>query len=287
MHSLRIAAPAKLNFFLHITGRRPDGYHLIESLAGFAQFGDIIEISVAQTLSLSVEGPFAEALTGNGANNLIVRAAHSLNKHTGGQRGAHIRLHKNIPIGAGLGGGSSDAAVALKGLAQFWQLAIKENDLHTLAVSLGSDVLVCLMQKPSWISGIGEQVYAVDMVVGGWVVLVNPGVPLLTADVYRQFSGDFSPVSEPPQSIKSFDALVKFMQSRHNALEAPAMTLQPIISEILAVLRATTGCAVARMSGSGATCFALYDNEQQARGAAQHMERTRPVWWVQVTKLLE
>ena len=280
---IRIPAPAKLNLFLQITGKRADGYHLIESLAGFTDFGDWVEVSDAPELALLIDGPFAALLQGDNNNNLVLKAARALQRHCRITRGAHIHLHKAIPIGAGLGGGSSDAAAALKTLIELWQLSIPEPELHTIALSLGSDVPVCLLQKTAWISGIGEQVLPVAMMVECWVLLVNPNIPLLTADVYQKFSGVFSPASQPLASISSLNHLVGIMQSRHNALEAPAISLLPAIAGILSALRSTDGCRIARMSGSGATCYALYDSQAQAQRAAEMMQVG---WWAQVTRFL-
>ena len=285
MTSLRLLAPAKLNFFLHITGKRVDGYHLIESLAGFTEFGDMVEFSDASELSLALDGPFASSLKADN-DNLVLRAARALQLHCGQARGARIVLHKHIPMGAGLGGGSSDAAAALKGLAQLWQLSIPEAELQRLALPLGSDVPVCLQQKTAWVSGIGEYVRPVDIKIAGWILLLNPAIALLTADVYRRFSAPFRPASAPLPSLSGFDALVAAMQLRHNDLEAPAIALLPVIAEQLSLLRSTDGCKIARMSGSGATCYALYDNKQQAELAAHTIQSKQPSWWVQLTTFL-
>ena len=318
MTTLRLAAPAKLNFFLHITGRRSDGYHELESLAGFTAFGDVLEIAEAEELSLTVEGEFAGVLQEapsppagegwgggepriqassmwqgppphpspqGGRENLVLRAARALQSHTAISKGAHIRLIKHIPVGAGLGGGSSDAAATLLGLRELWQAQVDDDALAALGLTLGSDVPVCLAGRMAWISGIGESVTPVAGTPRVWVVLVNPGVPLLTADVYRRFEGSFSPVSPRVESVGSAEELAALMRSRRNDLEAPAIALLPVIDECLAQLRATD-CLIARMSGSGATCFALYEQEAQAGAAAQAIIKNQPGWWVQATTLM-
>jgi len=286
MTSLRIVAPAKLNLFLQITGKRPDGYHLLESLAVFTAFGDMLEFAPADTLSLTMSGPFASQLS-VGDDNLVLRAAHALNRFTNGNRGASITLHKHVPIGAGLGGGSSDAAATLLGLVQLWQLPLNLAQLHPLAVSLGSDVPVCLEQKAAWVTGTGDTVTPVKFFTGASVLLVNPRTPLLTADVYRAFASAFAAPVTPPLPLRSLDALVKYVKPLGNSLEAPATALQPKISDILAVLRATEGCVLARMSGSGATCFALYQEAPMARQVAHALRQSHPQWWVQESVLKE
>lgn len=268
--SVRIAVPAKLNLCLHVTGKRADGFHLLQSLAVFASLGDVLDIETADTLSLTLAGPFAQALSEGG--NLVLKAAQALQAG----KGARMVLHKNIPVGAGLGGGSSDAAAALLGLAGLWQLSGK--NLQQLAQSLGSDVPVCLRAPhPAWMEGVGERVTPVSLP-SLHMVLVNPGRPLLTADVFRRFSGSFSaPVALP--DIASLPALKTFLFSTRNDLEAPAIALQPEIDDVLAALRGT-GCWLARMSGSGATCFGLYDAKEEARNAEQRLKTGHPSWWV-------
>ena len=281
---LRIFAPAKLNLFLHITGRRADGYHLLESLVAFTAFGDTVELEPADSLSLDITGPFAGAWV-NDENNLVIRAAKLLQAHAKTAQGAHIALQKNIPVGAGLGGGSADAAAALRGLKQMWRVEIDDASLRKLALQLGSDVPVCLAPQASWVAGIGEKIMSINLHAKLWAVLANPGVPLATADVYRNFSGTFSASCDKPQNINSTAALVDFLQSKRNDLEHPAKALLPVIGEVLAALRTTTGCLLARMSGSGATCFGLYNEEKEAKKAAEILRGDHPGWWCVAAQL--
>jgi len=284
MPIIQVTAPAKLNLFLHVTGRRPDGFHLLESLIVFTEFGDTLEFEAADELFLHITGPLAHSL--NAHDNLVFKAAHLLREHAGVKSGAKITLHKHIPIGAGLGGGSSDAAAALRGLEQLWGLKLGESDRLQLAMQLGSDVPVCLNAKPGWVSGVGENVQPVAVSGGAWVVLANPGVPLATADVFRRFSERFAETSSPfPESIDSVAYMLRFLKPMRNALEAPAMELLPVIGEVLAALRAT-GCGLARMSGSGATCFGLYEKSGEAQAAAREIERLHPEWFVKATPIL-
>lgn len=284
---MRIVAPAKLNLFLHITGKRPDGYHLLESLAAFTSFGDVLEIAPANALSLEVSGPFAAAVEGGSESNLVLRAAKALQEHAGISKGAHISLHKHIPVGAGLGGGSSDAAAALIALSSFWQLSLDKAALHSISAPLGSDIAVCLLRKPAWVTGAGEHVTPVSFSGTASVVMVNPRVPLLTADVYRQFRPGFTAPVAPPPALRTFDALVRYLKPLGNVLETPAVALQPMIRDMLVVLAATEGCALARMSGSGATCFALYEDAASAKNAAHALRRAHAGWWIQESELSE
>ncbi len=262
-------APAKLNLMLHITGKRPDGYHLLDSMVAFVEHGDRLMFQPAEKLSLNITGKFAGNLSGD---NLIMRAARILQQTTGCDKGAAIILDKQIPVGAGLGGGSSDAAAALRGLLRLWELTMDDGALHGLALSLGSDVPVCLARRLAVIRGIGDEITPVEYPLPYTAVLVNPGVPLLTADVYRRFSGSFSPAAGDTDFFRG-----------HNALEAPAMALCPAIGDVLAALRATENCALARMSGSGATCFGLYATADDATRAASRIQDNHPGWWTVAT----
>lgn len=285
--NIRVAAPAKVNLSLHITGRRSDGFHLIDSLVAFASLADKLEIASATGLSLEVAGEFAPALAETAtSDNLVLRAARALQREAGIHEGAHITLHKYIPVGAGLGGGSADAATALCGLARLWHIAPDDALLTRLAGELGSDVPVCIASQTAWMSGVGEllQPCRLDAAVG--CLLVNPRQPLLTKDVFghysRHLTGRAAPPAtrERPGSIGSVMELVDRMRSMHNALEPSAIHLLPVIGDMLACLRDSPGCRIARMSGSGATCFGLYDTYEDAAVAAQAIRGKSPHWWL-------
>ncbi|NCY24513.1 MAG: 4-(cytidine 5'-diphospho)-2-C-methyl-D-erythritol kinase [Alphaproteobacteria bacterium] len=284
----RITAPAKVNLCLHITGRRPDGFHLLESLAVFTQFGDELELRPASRISLEVTGPYAGALhVESREQNLVWRAAHMLQAATGVTDGAAITLHKNIPIGAGLGGGSADAAAVLIGLMQLWQAPLPTVQLHAIALQLGSDVPACLVSKPVWMAGVGEHIKSVSLPRGGWLVLVNPGVSLLTSDVYRGYAPPFSPPPDMLPPLRDTQALATWASRQHNALEAPAIRKLPLIRKVIHAIGQTEGCLLARMSGSGATCFGVYATEAKAKAAAALLAAAHPQWWVQPTALQE
>lgn len=279
---IRIPAPAKLNLFLHITGKRADGFHLLESLTFFTEFGDSVEVSEASALSLTITGPFADNIEGD---NLVLRAARLLQQQAGIKTGAAITLHKHIPVSAGLGGGSADAAATLIALQRLWKLSPDAATLHSIALQLGSDVPACLLGAPGWMTGTGDHVRALHLPQGAWLVLVNPLQPLLTATVFRNWKGSFTaPVTVPP-GWENTASLAIWAAGQSNALEAPARALMPAIDEILASIAATGHCLLARMSGSGATCFGLYDNETSATKAATQLKASHPHWWVTATAM--
>ncbi|MGE3714587.1 MAG: 4-(cytidine 5'-diphospho)-2-C-methyl-D-erythritol kinase, partial [Alphaproteobacteria bacterium] len=191
MSAVTLLAPAKLNLTLHITARRPDGYHEIDSLVAFADYGDRITLELSDCLSLEVTGAFAGGLQSEPADNLMMRAAKALQAYAPG-KGAHMTLIKNLPVGAGLGGGSSDAAAAIKGLTHLWNLSLPVDTVHATALSLGSDVPVCMAAQPARIQGTGDKVTPVRVQLPRWVGLVNPGKELPTANVYKGFKGAFA-----------------------------------------------------------------------------------------------
>lgn len=262
-------APAKVNLFLHVTGRRADGYHLLDSLAVFAGVGDVLRGEVAAGLNLEVQGPFAAGLSGE-PDNLVLRAARAL-----GGRGARLVLEKNLPVASGIGGGSADAAAALRLLCRLWQLA--PPDLPGIALALGADVPVCLVRRPSRMGGVGELLDAAPRLPRCGLVLVNPGVAVATVDVFRARRGDWSAPAELPRAWPDVAAMASDLRELRNDLEPPAIALRPVIGEVIGALAAVPGCRLARMSGSGATCFGLFDDPVLASEAAMRLRRPR--WW--------
>lgn len=262
-------APAKVNLFLHVTGRRADGYHLLDSLVVFAAAGDVLRGEVAGGLNLEVQGPFAASLSGE-PDNLVLRAARSL-----GGRGARLVLEKNLPVASGIGGGSADAAAALRLLCRLWKLA--PPDLPGIALALGADVPVCLARRPSRMGGVGERLDAAPRLPRCGLVLVNPGVAVATPEVFRARRGDWSAPAELPRAWPDVAAMASDLQELRNDLEPPAIALQPVIGEVISALATVPGCRLARMSGSGATCFGLFDDPVMASEAAMRLRR--PDWW--------
>jgi 4-diphosphocytidyl-2-C-methyl-D-erythritol kinase len=271
-YALSCRAPAKINLFLLVTGKRPDGYHLLDSLVVFAGVHDRLSAAPADTTSLSFDGPFAAGLASE-PDNLVLRAAYGLASATGIRSGAKLHLVKNLPIASGIGGGSSDAAAALRLLGRLWGVAVPQG----LAATLGADVPVCLDPQPRRMSGIGERLAPAPALPPCGMVLVNPGVALPTASVFRAREAGFSAEATLPSGWPDVGALADWLAERGNDLEAPAMALCPPIGAVLAALRAQVGCRLARMSGSGATCFALFDTPALASSAASAL--AHPGWW--------
>ena len=282
---IRCTAWAKINLTLHITGRRDDGYHELDSLVVFAGIGDEIEIAPAPQITLEIYGPFAAALRAADAENLVVAAARTLAARYGIETGARLRLDKQLPVAAGLGGGSADAAAAIHGLVRLWGIDAPAAELYALAASLGADVPVCLAGRPSFVGGIGERIVRAPALPPAWLVLVNPGIPLSTAAVFAAREGGFSAPARWREPISDLRALASRLAECRNDLEAPALALVPEIREALATLRDTAGCMLARMSGSGATGFGLYAVEPAATAAARRIATTQPEWWVRTAPL--
>ncbi len=283
------AAPAKVNLYLHVVGRRADGYHLLDSLVAFASVGDRVGLAPAAALGLTVDGPFAPAVP-DGDGNLALEAARRLAAALGRPDGVAIALTKNLPVAAGLGGGSADAAAVLRVLSRLWPDADASAAITRVAESLGADVPVCLTGRPQFVSGIGEILDPAPVLAGMPIVLVNPGVPLATPAVFRERRGDFSiPGRFPfPSGGTPLPAaeLIGLLAERRNDLTDPALRLCPPVAEVLHEIAETAGCRLARMSGSGATCFGLYDNPDSAERAAATLGRARPGWWVRAGRLL-
>jgi len=266
-------APAKINLYLHITGKRADGYHLLDSLVVFADIHDKISVEASDSLKLEVRG---KVLTGE---NSIIKAARLLARRYQVTKGAAIILDKYLPVGAGIGGGSSDAATALHLLCQLWELPLTEAELASIGLELGADVPVCLQAKASYMRGIGEQI-SPAFIPSLFMVLVNPNQPLLTKAVFSHFNANFSESLTPP-SFASTEDFIAFLAARHNALQAPAMQIMPEIGVIVEAISSTQHCLLVRMSGSGATCFGLFRNKEEAEQAALALKQQYPHWWVE------
>jgi 4-diphosphocytidyl-2-C-methyl-D-erythritol kinase len=272
---------AKVNLTLQVTGRRADGYHELESLVVFADVGDELGFAPAgpNALKLTVKGPQAGPLL-HEHDNLVLLAAQALTKRTGIDAGAEITLTKNLPVASGIGGGSADAAAALRGLARLWQVDLPAAEMEALALALGADVPVCLRGEAAIMSGIGEQLRPLPALPPLWLLLVNPGVAVSTAAVFNALSGAFSQVREPRLPPSGLAAFIDWLALRGNDLQAPACRLAPAVVEVLEALDKSPDCLLARMSGSGATCFGLFENEAAARRTAAALAEANPDWWV-------
>ena len=269
-------APAKINLFLQITGKRADGYHLLDSLVTFAGVGDVLHAEAADALSLRVTGPFAAGLDGE-SDNLVLRAARLLAEAAGVEAKAALVLEKNLPVASGIGGGSADAAAALRLLSRFWGVSVDLATLHHLAERLGADVPVCLAGRPARMRGVGEQLGPAPDLPEYGLVLVNPGIALSTADVFRARSGDFSGEAELPATWHTAADMAKALTHTTNDLQRPAIAIRPVIGEVLAALSSRERCLLSRMSGSGATCFGVFQTPRDAQYAAAALAREG--WW--------
>jgi 4-diphosphocytidyl-2-C-methyl-D-erythritol kinase len=285
-------APAKVNLTLHVLGRRADGYHEIESLVAFAGVGDALSFTPGRALALTVGGPTAAA-AGDTADNLVLKAARALAEQVEGLQLGRFALSKRLPVAAGLGGGSADAAAALRMLARSSHLAPDDPRLLQAARATGADVPVCLDPRPRLMRGIGDILSEPLDLPKLAAVLVNPGVAVPTREVFAALKLPAGSVAaSPPGSATSLGAtslaatsLADAIANGRNDLELPAIELQPVIADVLAVLRKLPGCRLSRMSGSGATCFGLFDSTAAATAAARTLRIGYPAWWVRPTVL--
>ncbi|MES2254443.1 MAG: 4-(cytidine 5'-diphospho)-2-C-methyl-D-erythritol kinase [Pseudomonadota bacterium] len=277
-----LAAQAKINLFLHVGDRRADGFHPLQSLAVFTDFGDRLAVENADDLSLAIDGPFAAALTDG--DNLVLKAARALAAQAGQQARAKISLTKNLPVASGIGGGSADAAAALRALADLWRIDLSEDVLCDIAKDLGSDIPVCIFSTPAFMEGRGENLSPILSLPRLPMLLVNPGVAVSTKDVFDVLTDRRgAEMTLPRGRFNDLADLLRFLEGTGNDLETPALTLQPVISEVLSSLKAAPGALLARMSGSGATCFALMADDDGCRRAAAVLKEKHPGWWVQST----
>lgn len=268
-------APAKINLTLHVTGRRDDGYHLLDSLVMFADVGDRVSVSIADETTLEIHGPMAAGVP-EGSENLVMRAARKMGVN------ARIRLEKFLPSAAGIGGGSTDAAATLKALH-----TLTGTPLPADCLDLGADVPVCLTDVgAARMRGVGDLVEPVTGLPPLHAVLVNPKIPVLTAEVFRHLKKRDNPPmpAHLPTGIDA-GALIAWLKDMRNDLQDAAIECEPVIALVFSTLEVTPGCLLARMSGSGGTCFGLYTDAETAASAAGRLRESHPDWWVAATKL--
>jgi 4-diphosphocytidyl-2-C-methyl-D-erythritol kinase len=286
---LRRFAPAKINLYLHVTGQRPNGYHELDSLVAFASVGDEVSVSEADGLTLEVEGPEALALQKSDiTQNLVFQAAMALKENFSVSAGAAITLRKSLPVASGMGGGSADAAATLNALVALWKLEPVRDELAQIALKLGADVPVCLIARPQRMTGIGEILGEVPTLPLCHLVLANPGCSQSTPEVFTALHDDNwrpSGIAAALPGDLDFLSFITELKSRHNDLERPAIKLLPVIEKVMSSLAAQSGCRLARMSGSGATCFGLFETEEEAAAAAATVTSKNPDWWVKVGQL--
>ncbi len=277
---LRVAAAAKINLTLGIVGRRGDGYHLIESFVVFADLADLVGLAPAERFALRVAGTFAGA-AGPAASNLAAIAAHRLAALVGREPALRLTLTKSLPVAAGLGGGSSDAAAVLTGMERLWRLDLEPERRDRLALGLGADVPVCLFGRPAFVSGIGERVAAAPPLPDLHLVLANPGMRLAAGDVYARRRGPFSPPrGRPPAVPRDAAGFAAWLGALPNDLTAAAAAAAPAVERVLTATAAQEGCLLARMTGSGPTCFGMFAQAEAAARAARRIGAAEPSWWV-------
>ncbi len=279
---MRVRAPAKLNLFLHVGEKRGDGFHELESLVVFVEAADVLVVEGADELSLDIVGPFAGALK-EVPGNLVLRAARALDS----ARGAAISLEKKLPVAAGIGGGSADSGAALRALNALWRLERNQGALSEIAAQIGSDVPACLLAQPAWIAGRGEIVRSVGPIPPFELVLVNPNIRVSTASVFAGLNvrTGIGAMHPPGNEITSVWDLVSYLGGSGNDLEAPACAIAPSIDDVLVAIAHEPGCVLAQMSGSGATCFGIFQEGPWARGAAERVAQDHPEWWVCGTRI--
>lgn len=280
-------ARAKVNLFLHVRGQQPEGYHTLESMVVFPAIGDTVAASPASGLSLTISGPFGDGLS-TGHDNLTLAAAAALSDRmasgleaaSGTGFGAALHLTKCLPVAAGIGGGSADAGAVLRLLARLWP-NVPDDELHDIAFALGADAPMCLRQRPALISGVGEKMASPPPFASFWMVLVNPMQPLSTAEVFGGLERRANPAGpRPPARFSNLDHLTSWLGTCRNDLEAPARALRPSIGRCLSALTWRPECRFSRMSGSGATCFGMFETEIEALTAADEIRTQEPAWWV-------
>ena len=269
-------AYAKVNLTLHVTGQRADGYHLLDSLVAFAGVGDVVHCQSAPTLGLTIVGPQAASLPPND-DNLVLRAA----RHLAPLQGAALTLEKHLPVASGIGGGSADAAATLRALSRLWKVTLPASVL-----ALGADVPACMTTAPKRMQGIGEILSPVASLPECHLVLINPGQAVSTQDVFRALKYK---TNAAMAEIPAFETAVEFaawLMEQRNDLQTPAIASVPAIETVIAALAAQRGCLIARMSGSGATCFGVFAKQSDAEGAANILEARHPDWWVRAAPVL-
>jgi 4-diphosphocytidyl-2-C-methyl-D-erythritol kinase len=284
---LTLAAPAKLNLYLHVTGKRADGYHLLDSLVAFTDIYDTLTLNPAPTLAFTADGPFAGGFGDEDpATNLVVRAARILGEAVGRDVPVAFHLTKNLPVASGIGGGSADAAAALRGLAHLWDIDPLSPAVLAVAARLGADIPACVAGRACFMGGIGTELAPAPALPEAGLLLINPGLGLSTPAVYKARQGDFTPSMRFDAPPADAGALAALLAGRRNDLTDPALSLLPMIGEVLGAIGALPDCKLARMSGSGATCFGLFADVAAAERAGAVLKKDHAEWWVAAGRLL-
>jgi len=277
-------APAKINLTLRVLGRREDGYHELESLVAFADLADKVELEPGEGATLDITGPYAAAC-GTIADNLVLKAHAALRERVPGLKAGQFLLDKQLPVAAGIGGGSADAAAALRLLARANGITRGDERLSSAALATGADVAICLGSTARVMQGVGERLSTPVALPELPAVLVNPGVPLATRAVFAAFAGSQGSADPLKNLPRARDAMIEFLIRHGNDLTQAAIACAPVVSEVLIALRALPGIQLARMSGSGSTCFGLFSSSGEAQAAAKRLAAERREWWVRPTVL--
>lgn len=286
--TLRLAAAAKLNLYLHVTGKRADGYHLLDSLVAFVDIADGVTIVPAAALSFTADGPFARAFAHEDpAGNLVVRAARELAAAVGREPNVALSLTKNLPVASGIGGGSADAAACLKGLARLWDIDPVGETVMKVAAKLGSDIPACLAGRVCYMGGVGTELAPAPRLPEAGLLLVNPGIGLSTPAVYRARQGAFTSAMRFDAPPKDARALAALLAERGNDLTDAAIGQVPEIAAVLTAIGGAEGNLLPRMSGSGATCFGIFEDKAAASRAAAAVQAANANWWVAAGRLVQ
>lgn len=286
MINISYTAPAKINLFLHITNKLDNGYHLIESVMVFVDYGDELSITESQEFSFSVNGAYGKDIPSDD-NNIAIKALDLLIKKAGKEERPllNITLKKNLPVGAGIGGGSSDAAALMKIVNKECNLGFSIQELQEIGLNIGADIPVCLSCEPSFVSGIGEKILPLSNFPKKEILLVNPNLPLLTKDIFqmsvKQFSSSIEEKLISLHKSKSMSEILNFLKEQKNDLQNSATSLVPEIVEIILLLESQKNCLFSRMSGTGATCFGVFEDKESCQNAMKNIQNLFPNWWVQ------
>lgn len=273
-------APAKINLTLHVTGKCADGKHLLDSLVGFAGVGDVVTLRSAKPSGMTVSGPESTGVPTDGSN-LVAKVAAAFWQAAPMQ----IHLEKSLPAASGIGGGSADAAACFRAIRQMNGMKANRRNMERL-LALGADIPMCVQSVPARIGGIGEQIEPLKTLPAFCVLLVNPRVEVSTAAVFNALNKrDNAPMSNLPQDLSDYSAVIEWLRDQRNDLQSAAISIAPEISQVLDGISATQGCLLARMSGSGATCFGLFDTIQQTEAAGKTLREAHPDWWIVATQL--
>ena len=281
-------AAAKINLALHVTGRLSNGYHRLDSLVTFTEFGDLVSVKPAGDLCLSISGQFSKTLSPHD-DNLVLAAARALQKsaieHGYSPGGAAIHLVKKLPIASGIGGGSADAAATLNALCEFWQIDQSKIDLHKIAQKLGADVPMCLASTPLRATGVGDEIEPVTLPALN-IVLVNPGIEISTPEIFGALKSTTSSPLPPLDKFTTVADIIEWLGKTQNDLQAAAAAIEPEILRVSDAIMESQDCLFARMSGSGATCFGIFSTPELANTAAHDLAQRFPSWWCIVSKTI-